>query len=45
MKRVMNKLGEELTESEIEDQLRHYDIDGDFQMMASEFVKVIIERF
>ena len=38
MKRVMTKIGEELTDAEIEDQLRHYDIDGDFQMMASEFV-------
>lgn len=45
MKRVMNKMGEELTEAEIEDQLRHYDIDGDFQMVANEFVKVVTEKF
>ena len=45
MKRVLNKIGEELTDVEIEDQLRHYDIDGDFQMMASEFVKIVIEKF
>lgn len=45
MKRVMNKMGEELTEAEIEDQLRHYDIDGDFQMVANEFVKIVTEKF
>lgn len=45
IRRVLTKLGEEITDIEIEDQLRHYDIDGDFQMMAAEFAKIVIEKF
>ncbi len=32
----------DLTEAEVDDQLRKYDIDGDFQMVSSEFGKMIL---
>ena len=32
LKRVFNKLGEKLTETELRDQLREFDIDGDLQV-------------
>ena len=41
LKRVFTKLGETVTDADIEDQLREYDIDGDSQMVQSEWIKMI----
>jgi len=45
VKRVFTKLGEDVTETEIEDQLRQYDVDGDCQMVNTEFLKAVVEKF
>eukprot|EP01038_Epipyxis_sp_PR26KG_P004768 gene4768-6689_t len=41
VRRVFYRLGEQITESEIEDQLREIDIDGDTQMAVVEFYKMV----
>lgn len=41
LRRVFLKIGEHLDISEVEDQLREFDIDGDLQMVQAEFNKMI----
>ena len=41
LKRVFNKIGEKLTDLELEDQLRAVDIDGDCQMVIAEYYKMV----
>jgi Ca2+-binding EF-hand superfamily protein len=40
LRRVFTKLGEKLTETELEDQLREFDIDGDLQVNNKKTCKV-----
>eukprot|EP01034_Spumella_vulgaris_P021339 gene21339-27369_t len=41
LRRVFARVGENLSEVELEDQLREFDIDGDLQMVIAEYYKVI----
>ena len=41
LRRVFMKIGEHLDITEVEDQLREFDIDGDLQMVQAEFNKMI----
>eukprot|EP01036_Dinobryon_divergens_P028554 gene28554-37514_t len=41
IRRTFAKLGESLAESEAEDQLREYDIDGDNEMVLAEYYKMV----
>jgi calmodulin len=41
LRRVFTKIGEHLDITEVEDQLREFDIDGDLQMVQAEFNKMI----
>lgn len=42
LKRVFTKLGEHLSDAEMDDQLREYDIDGDNQMVLTEWMKMVL---
>lgn len=42
LKRVFTKLGEELTDMEMEDQVREYDIDGDKNVVLTEYMKMVL---
>lgn len=44
MKRVFTKLGEVITDVEVEDQLREHDIDGDCHLVVAEFMKMILTK-
>ena len=44
LRRVFTRLGEVVSENEIEDQLRRYDIDGDVQMVVAEFMKMVLSN-
>mmetsp|Transcript_9789 Transcript_9789/g.16149 ORF Transcript_9789/g.16149 Transcript_9789/m.16149 type:complete len:175 (-) Transcript_9789:785-1309(-) len=39
--KVFTKINENLTDTELEDQLREFDIDGDLQMVIAEYYKMI----
>mmetsp|Transcript_1682 Transcript_1682/g.2347 ORF Transcript_1682/g.2347 Transcript_1682/m.2347 type:complete len:174 (+) Transcript_1682:34-555(+) len=41
IRRTFTRLGENLADSEAEDQLREFDIDGDCQMVVAEYYKMI----
>mmetsp|Transcript_62398 Transcript_62398/g.122745 ORF Transcript_62398/g.122745 Transcript_62398/m.122745 type:complete len:167 (-) Transcript_62398:84-584(-) len=41
LRRVFLKLGEKLTDTELADQLREFDMDGDLQMVLAEYYKMI----
>ena len=43
MKRVFTKIGEVITDNEVEDQLRAHDIDGDCHLVMAEFMKMILQ--
>ena len=42
LKRVFTKLGESLTDTEMEDQLKEFDIDGDCKMVVGEWFKMVL---
>jgi Ca2+-binding EF-hand superfamily protein len=42
LKRVFTKLGESLTDAEMEDQLREFDIDNDCKMVVGEWFKMVL---
>ena len=44
MKRVFTKLGEQITDNEVEDQLREHDIDGDCHLVMAEFMKMVLSH-
>ena len=39
--RILARLGENLTEAEVAEQLREFDLDGDMEMVLTEFYKMI----
>lgn len=41
VQRILARIGENLSESEVNDQLREYDLDGDMEMAVMEFYKMI----
>jgi Ca2+-binding EF-hand superfamily protein len=44
MKRVFSKLGEIITDTEVEDQLKEHDIDGDCHLVMAEFMKMVLSH-
>jgi len=44
LRHVMTKLGEKLSEEEVDDMIREADVDGDGQVNYEEFVKVMQGR-
>jgi Ca2+-binding EF-hand superfamily protein len=44
MKRVFTKLGEIVTDTEVEDQLKEHDIDGDCHLVMAEFMKMVLSH-
>jgi len=44
MKRVFTKIGEVVTDNEVEDQLREHDIDGDCHLVMAEFMKMVLSH-
>ena len=44
MKRVFTKLGEVVTDTEVEDQLKEHDIDGDCHLVMAEFMKMVLSH-
>jgi Ca2+-binding EF-hand superfamily protein len=44
MKRVFTKMGEIVTDTEVEDQLKEHDIDGDCHLVMAEFMKMVLSH-